>query len=162
MPNIDRMFPSRYLKVGDLDGREIILTMKEVKMENVGQAKESKPVLYFRGAGKGMVLNVTNSKRIATFVGSPDTDDWPGHKVCLYPTETEFAGETVECIRVKDPNKRKAAPEPESEPPVKKAGRKKVVKTTEPEPDDELPAAVVAAPEPPEEDFDPDDKEIPF
>lgn len=132
MPDIDKIFPSRYLKAGDLDGREHILPIKGVKMENVGQNKDAKPVLYFRGATKGLVLNVTNSKRIATMVGSKDTDDWVGHKVVLYPTETEFAGETVDCIRVK-------APKGGTDNGAKPEKKAKKAKPVEPEPDDPIP-----------------------
>lgn len=134
MPDIDKIFPSRYLKAADLDGREHILAIKDVQIENVGQTKESKPVLYFRGAQKGLVLNVTNSKRIATMVGSKDTDDWKGFKIVIYPTETEFAGETVDCIRVKAVKgadiQSKAAP---------KAKATKKAKPVIEEPDDPIP-----------------------
>jgi hypothetical protein len=135
MPNIGDMFPSRYLKCGDLDGREVTVTIEAVKIENVGQTKEAKPVLFFKGASKGMVLNRTNSKRIETIAGSSDTDDWTGKRIVLYPTETEFAGEVVECIRVRaisQPSK-PAKPTKAAAKPQKKA------KVVEPEPDDPLP-----------------------
>jgi hypothetical protein len=59
------------------------------------------PVVYFRGKDKGVVLNKTNGNKIAALVGSKDTEDWAGCQIRLYATETEFGGETVECIRVK-------------------------------------------------------------
>lgn len=133
MPDIDKIFPSRYLKAADLDGREITVTIKDVKLENVGQTKDSRPVLYFRGTNKGLVLNVTNSKRIATMVGSKDTDDWEGHRIILYPTETEFQGDTVDCIRVKAP---KGVTGNGAKPAVKKAKKTKPVVE---EPDDPIP-----------------------
>jgi hypothetical protein len=72
-----------------------------------------KPVLYFQGKDKGMVLNKTNSHMIASLTGSKDTDDWTGCQIRLYATETEFAGEMVECIRVKAAgSKPKPKPEP--------------------------------------------------
>lgn len=156
MPDIDKIFPSRYLKAGDLDGREITVTIKEVKLENVGQTKESKPVLYFRGAQKGLVLNITNSKRIAMMAGSKDTDDWVGQRIILYPTETEFGGETVDCIRVK-PVK---VTDNGAKPVAKKAKKAKVVVE---EPDDPIPVREPGD-EPRETVTEPDDDEdqIPF
>lgn len=159
MPDIGKLFPSRYLKVGDLDGREVTVTIKGVKMENVGQTKELRPVIYFKGTNKGMVLNVTNSKRIAKITNSSDTDDWSGHKIILYPSETEFQGETVECLRVKG-QKKDAAVEAINERPAKKARGGK--KSSEPEPDDPMPVDVEEqeyAPEPEEEE---EEDPIPF
>jgi len=157
MPDIGKIFPSRYLKCSDLHGREITVTIKEIKVENVGQKKDMKPVAYFKNADKGMVLNVTNSKRIAMIAGSTDTDDWPGHKIVLYPTETEFAGEQVECIRVRSP---KPAQTDAVAPAVKKP--KKVAKPVLPEPDDPLPEHVEADEEEEVRDIDPDDDAVPF
>lgn len=48
-----------------------------------------------------MVINKTNATKITQIAGSPETDEWAGVKIRLYATETEFAGETVECLRVK-------------------------------------------------------------
>jgi hypothetical protein len=111
--NINTAFPSNYLKAGDLAGTAVSVTIREVAMEEVGRTKEKKPVVYFVGKDKGVVLNRVNSNKIAELAGSFDTEDWGGTVIALYPTETEFAGETVECIRVRAPKvngKPKAAP----------------------------------------------------
>src|SRR6476469_1850681 len=99
--NIDSAFPSNYLKASDLGDAQPVVTIERVELEAVGRDKEMKPVLYFRGKEKGIVLNKTNSNKIASLVGSRDTDYWRGQQIRLYATETEFGGETVECIRVK-------------------------------------------------------------
>jgi hypothetical protein len=72
-----------------------------VEFEPVGQKREMKPVLYFTGKDKGMVLNKTNAKNIANLIGSFETDEWIGFRIRLYATNVEFQGETVESIRVK-------------------------------------------------------------
>ena len=113
--NIDSAFPSNYLKASDLGDKQPIVTIDRIEVEPIGRDKEIKPVLYFQGKEKGLVLNKTNAKKIAEITGSKDTDDWAGCQVKIYATETEFAGETVECIRVKAPGaavKAKAKPEP--------------------------------------------------
>lgn len=120
---IGSAFPSDYLKAADLNERPVNVTVKAVKIEEVGRDKDQKPVLYFQGKTKGMVLNKTNSRTIAKIVGSEETDDWNGVEIQLYPTETEFAGEMVDCIRIrankaqpgKAPASQSRAPQP---PPV--------------------------------------------
>ena len=122
--NINDAFPSHYLKASDLGDAQPVVTIDRVEIEAVGRDKEMKPVVYFQGKEKGIVLNKTNSKKIAQIASSPDTDDWRGVKVILYATETEFGGETVECIRVKQSKgefgrrPQRAEPEPEFVPAV--------------------------------------------
>ncbi len=101
MPNINDSFPSNYLKASDLAGRNVVVTIDHVDFEPVGREKEMKAVVYFIGKHKGVVLNKTNAKKITEIAGSALTEEWAGVAVTLYPTETEFAGETVECIRIK-------------------------------------------------------------
>jgi hypothetical protein len=117
--NIDSAFPSNYLKASDLGDAQPVVTIDRVEIEGVGRDKEQKPVVYFKGKEKGIVLNKTNANKIATLVGSRDTEAWRGRQVRLYATETEFGGETVECIRIKAAGgnaKPAPAPEPEPEP----------------------------------------------
>jgi len=99
--NIDSAFPSNYLKASDLGESAPVVTIDRIEVEPIGRDKEIKPVLYFKGKEKGLVLNKTNAKKIAELTGSKDTDDWNGCQIRIYATETEFGGETVECIRVK-------------------------------------------------------------
>ncbi len=60
-----------------------------------------KPILYFAGKEKGIVLNKTNAKTVTNLAGSPNTEDWVGFAIKLYATHVEFAGEQVEAIRIK-------------------------------------------------------------
>lgn len=101
MANINTAFPSTYLKASDLGGREVVVTIDHVSFESVGRDREMKAVVHFQGKDKGMVLNKTNARKIAQLAGTDETDDWGGVKIKIYPTETEFGGETVDCIRIK-------------------------------------------------------------
>lgn len=114
MPNIADAFPSKYLKAGDLHGAEAVVTITEVTSEEVGRGRDRKLVVYFKGSSKGLVLNKTNATRIAKLAGSDNTDDWSGKKIKIYPTETEFAGDTVDCIRIKSAT---ATAEPDDDEP---------------------------------------------
>ena len=95
---ISTAFPSTYLKAADLDGRNIGVTMDYVRMEDIGG--DHKPVLYFEGKEKGMVLNKTNANNIMTVYGD-DTDDWHGGELTLFSAMVDFQGRSVEAIRVK-------------------------------------------------------------
>lgn len=123
--NVNDAFPSKTLKASDLGNNLVTVRISHVEVEAMGRGKdaETKPVVYFEGKSKGLVLNKTNAKRIVEITGSPDTDHWKGHAITLYATETEFQGETVDCIRVKAPtagrpNAGRPAPPPPPPPPV--------------------------------------------
>lgn len=99
--DIRETFPSKFLKASDLKGHEVIVTVDRVEFEPVGQGKEMKGVLYFQGKDKGMVLNKTNANKIVEITGSALTEEWKGQRIKLYPTETSFNGEMVDCVRVR-------------------------------------------------------------
>lgn len=102
MPNINDAFPSSYLKAADLKGKPVALTIKEVKLQDVGD--DRKLVVYFKGTEKSLVLNKTNANSIAVVTGSEDTDDWTGKKITLYPMKTEYQGKRVPAIRIEEPD----------------------------------------------------------
>lgn len=101
MANINDAFPSNYLKASDLKGGQPVVTIDRVEFEPVGRQREMKPILYFVGKEKGVVLNKTNANNIAHLAGTPETDEWHGIRIKLFATHVEFQGETVEAIRVK-------------------------------------------------------------
>lgn len=101
MPTIDELFPSKYLKAADLnDEADTVLTIRSLEIEPVGPDKDDKPVLYFKGVEKGLVVNKTNFQAISDLYGR-DSDDWPGHKVALYVAEVSFSGKTTLGVRVR-------------------------------------------------------------
>jgi hypothetical protein len=97
---ISDAFPSNYLKAVDLQDRNIIVKMDRVEREEIGD--DEKPVLYFVGKEKGMVLNKTNANNIAVVYGD-DTDDWRDKEIVLFPAMVDFQGRTVQAIRVRAP-----------------------------------------------------------
>lgn len=76
-----------------------------------GHDAEEKPVLYFNGKEKGLVLNKTNAQTIAS-LHSPETDNWPGRSISIFPTQVDFQGRQVEAIRVKLQQPQQQAPPP--------------------------------------------------
>jgi hypothetical protein len=97
--NIQDVFPSRYVRAADLNGKRVTVTIKHVAVERMGKDNEAKPVVYFRNATKGLVLNRTNAMAIAALYG-PETDAWAGKAVTLYPTQVRAFGATHDAIRV--------------------------------------------------------------
>jgi hypothetical protein len=103
MPTLNEMHPSKFLKADDLDQEDLVVVMKKIEMETVGQGaeREEKWVLYFKGQDKGLVLNKTNAKTIAGLYGN-DTDGWMGKQITLFPTQVDLRGEQVDAIRVRN------------------------------------------------------------
>jgi hypothetical protein len=104
---ITSAFSSKFLKASDIpEDRPVVVRIDRVEIEDVGGKgqQEHKPVLYFIGKEKGMVLNKTNSKVVANAYGD-ETDDWHGKSVQIYATEVEFQGDMVAALRLRIPNK---------------------------------------------------------
>jgi hypothetical protein len=116
--NINQAFPSTYLKSSDLGTAQPTVVIDRVEIESIGRDKEQKPVLYFVGKEKGLVLNKTNARKITELAGSSDTEHWHGVKVKLYATETQFGSETVECVRVKAALAAPTPPRPATPTPI--------------------------------------------
>lgn len=126
--NIGEVFPSKYLKAADLDGRELTVRISHMKLEEVGSDKRM--VCYFERAQKGLVLNKTNANMIALAYGQ-ETEDWIGKEITLFEFMTDYKGTPTLSIRVKIPRDRKPARrEPQvtsgrslSEPPIPAGSR---------------------------------------
>lgn len=94
----NQVFPSRWIKADDLQGKRIRVTIDDVRMEEIGG--EDKPVLHFQGKDKGMICNVTNWGRLAVGLGSDESDDWHGRDILLQAEPVSFQGKTVMGLRV--------------------------------------------------------------
>ena len=140
---ISSAFPSNYLKAADLQGRQVKVKIDRVEMEDIGG--EHKPILYFVGKDKGIVLNKTNANNIASAYGD-NTDDWQDVEIVLFEAMVDFQGKTVAAIRVR-------IPPPRTGPEKRATGMAEAADTSEREPDARRPAPAAAG--------DPDD-EIPF
>ena len=99
MANINQLFPSKYLKAEDVKAG-VTVTIAGMKMEKVAEGEADKPVIYFHGKQKGLVLNKTNAQMIAHITGSFDTDEWANKMVYLHSEPVSFQGRIVDSIRV--------------------------------------------------------------
>jgi len=104
LKSADDLFPSVYLKVGDVvnAGGRLTLTVARIELEQFVDPEtketEEKPVLTFT-EGKRLILNKTNARRLGTLLGS-DLDGWAGKQVTLIVEDVESFGKTVPAIRV--------------------------------------------------------------
>jgi hypothetical protein len=119
----EEVFPSKYLKASDLKGKPRIVTIESAPYETLKglDGKENqKIVVYFENVVKSLPLNATNFDAVCDATGCPDTEDWPGQQIELYPTKTTMGGKTVDCIRIRplSGSRRAAAVPPPPPPPI--------------------------------------------
>jgi hypothetical protein len=121
----DEVFQSKYLKAADLKGKPRIVTIESARYETLKglDGKETrKIVLYFENVPKSLPLNATNFDAVCDATGFPDTEDWPGQQIELYPTKTTMGGKTMDCIRIRRPSSRPMAPPAPPPSPTKPVG----------------------------------------
>ena len=97
------MFPTQYLASEEFLEKDVTLTIKGVKIDNLQMSDggtEDKPVVMFEKTDKKLVLNKTNATTIAKLYGS-EARGWAGKAITLYPTECQAFGKTVDCIRIR-------------------------------------------------------------
>jgi len=119
----EEVFPSKCLKASDLKGKPRIVTIESAPYETLKglDGKENqKIVVYFENVVKSLPLNATNFDAVCDATGCPDTEDWPGQQIELYPTKTTMGGKTVDCIRIRplSGSRRAAAVPPPPPPPI--------------------------------------------
>ncbi len=105
--HVDLMFPSKYLKAADLEGKDVTVTIAAVKKDTLKMKDQTEKVGYivsFEGTktGKMFVLNKTNANVIAAVLGEKRARLWAGKRITLYPTTCMSFGKRVDCIRVRE------------------------------------------------------------
>jgi hypothetical protein len=116
MAKLSEIYGGNYMKAEDIKDRgDLNATIEKVSIVAMDDGKK-KAVLHFKGSDKTLPLNVTNANMVEELLGSNDTDDWEGQRVCLYTCKVDFQGKRVLAIRIKAARKAaKPAPPP---PPV--------------------------------------------
>lgn len=96
---------SASLRASDLKGHEVrasISGIEVIEFNSDSGGKERKLAVSFTGKEKKLVLNKTNTGRIADAYGT-DSDGWMGQTIILYEEKVEFNGALVPAIRVRVP-----------------------------------------------------------
>ena len=97
-----------YLGHWDLvEGRDVVLTIGSAKWEEVTnpitRSSEAKRVIRFREGGfKPFICNEVNSQTILRSTGVKYMEDSLGLKIQLGVSQTKVAGETIDCLRVRN------------------------------------------------------------
>jgi len=110
----DQLFPGRFLKAGEFDGRDVTLAIKDVyvdQIEGEDGVEKPQPVVSFEATKRELALNKTNAQCMVAMWGD-NTADWVNKRITLTP-ERDPSGLSASglCIRVKG--------SPELEKPVK-------------------------------------------
>lgn len=117
---ISETFQSKYLKAADLKGRTVRVRISSISSETMDG--KIKPLLFFERAGKGLVLNRTNSATLAYALGD-NTDNWIGQDINLFMQMVNYQGTMQPAIRVSVPEApavqnggQQFAPTPQAQP----------------------------------------------
>lgn len=102
MKKVSEIFRSHYLKAADLQGRTIKAQIESVALEEIGDLKDEKLVVYFLGKDRGLVLNKTNAALLASRFDD-DPDKWIGQAVQLVSEPVNYQGRMVDGLRIKVP-----------------------------------------------------------
>jgi hypothetical protein len=99
---------SRFFKAADLT-QEKKLRIKEVTEELIGVGADQKKMLtvWFTNDDRGLPLNRTNNRTIRGAFGDP-VNGWTNKIIVLFPTQADFRGRMVPCLRVRIPPPKQA------------------------------------------------------
>lgn len=80
----------------------VTMTIRAVELEKVTGPNGTieKPVIYFEKSNRPLVLNVTNSKKLAKALGR-ETNEWRGAQVELFAEEIKAFGELQNAVRLR-------------------------------------------------------------
>lgn len=85
------------------DGRDLVLTIKDVREEKVigADGKKDDCVVAYFYENKPMILNATNMKTITKLFGTPYIEEWIGRKIQVGVEKVKAFGDIVEALRVR-------------------------------------------------------------
>jgi hypothetical protein len=95
--DFDELYPARFLKAGQLQGKKVTLKICDVHVEHLeGDAgKKWKGIISFERTDQQLVLNRTNGTCLREMFGR-EVAKWIGRRITIYPAE--WNGEP--CIRI--------------------------------------------------------------
>jgi hypothetical protein len=94
----DELYPGRFVKAGELQGKKVTLTMVDIDTEELVDEegkKKVKGVISFKETPKQIPLNKTNGLCIRAMFGRK-LADWNGKRITLF--QDKWNGE--DCIRI--------------------------------------------------------------
>lgn len=102
---VSQEFPSRFLKGEDIAGKEMNVTISDVRKENVfsrwKNEKGTVITVYFKDKTKGVIVKKERATDLKNVLGSDDTDGWLGQTVCIFTEKRKTKEGIVDVIRFK-------------------------------------------------------------
>src|SRR5262249_7166050 len=89
---------SKYLKAEELVGKTTRVVISRIE-DTAFDDRGVKPVAYFEGHERGLVINASNFDILAAAI-SNNNKDWPGHAILLKGEKVRFKGRLVDSIVV--------------------------------------------------------------
>lgn len=102
--DFNEMYPGRFLKSQQFKGRDVTMTIRMVRLEELegDKGKKTKGIVSFVERPLELVLNRTNGECLKAMFGR-ETNAWIGKRVTLWPApyHDNTTGEDTTCIRVR-------------------------------------------------------------
>lgn len=102
--DFELLFPGRFIKSQQFNGRDVTMTIKAVVLEELEgiKGKQQKGLVSFEERPLQWVLNRTNASALKGMFGR-ETNGWVGKRVTLYPAPFRdmSTGEETTAIRVR-------------------------------------------------------------
>lgn len=93
---VSDLFPTKYLRGADLAGHAVTVTIELILLESFydqeSKSPVKKPVLYFTGKSKGLILNKSLAYKLASFLGE-DMDGWRGRQIVIFTEKRSVYGD---------------------------------------------------------------------
>ena len=96
-------FKSRFLKPVDFSEPKVVV-VADVGTKIFRDSPEPKPIVYFKGVQKPLILNKTNTQFLEDASGTDVMTDWAGTKAEIFATSVEVSGQTKPCLRLRAPD----------------------------------------------------------
>ena len=108
-PDAQDFLGGNYLQKEEIE-KPTVVTIMDVKAENIPGRTRKKLVVSFREFDKPLILNKTNTRELSVVFQTTNTASWRGRQLtlCVDPT-VEFGGKRVGGIRVRPASNGKAA-----------------------------------------------------
>jgi hypothetical protein len=99
--HVDDMFPTAYMKAGELGGNKPTYTIKHIEARAFegDKGKQWKGIATVEEIEQQWTINKTNMLCIKAMFGEL-VPAWYGKRITLFPTKDRFGREIVDCIRV--------------------------------------------------------------
>jgi hypothetical protein len=93
----DELYPGRFIKAGDLKGKNVTLVISAVRVEELvgDKGPQMKGIINFEKTDKALALNKTNGLCLRAMFGRK-VQEWVGRRVTLF--ESTWDGD--QCIRI--------------------------------------------------------------